>query len=94
MNIITVEPKLSYLGLGCLGLLVKKKEFKDFIRQKNLNGDSVLETIFKGLNLICSSIPAYPYELRCYLRSLHVYLLSFDRLDPEYFEIDHILSLI
>ena len=37
MNLITGNSQLSYLALGCLGLLAKKKDFQKAITEKNKN---------------------------------------------------------
>lgn len=52
LNLITGSSQLSYLALGCLGLLAKYQDFQKAIAEKNKIFQSTLESIAKGLTLL------------------------------------------
>jgi hypothetical protein len=52
MNLVTGSSQLSYLALGCLGLLTKYQDFQRVITEKNKSEQSALESIARGLTLL------------------------------------------
>ena len=82
---------LSYLSLGCLGLLVMRDEYRKTVALKNKE-HSVLNTIIQVLKRLKPKDDQIVF--RYFLRSIHLYLLAFDKIDETHLETDMIITLI